>query len=292
MTCLLVVGGTSFIATHALPRLVATGAEVHATVRSVGPMPDVPGVRWVRSDLTAPDPTADWPATCDAVIYLAQSRAWRRFPDGAADVFDVNVRGVFQAAEYARRARAARLIFASSGSVYQPGAAPAVEHDAIDVTEVRHFYVASKLSAELMLGAYAALMPVIILRLFVPYGAGQGGEMLIPRLIQRVREGEPIVLDGDDGLRVNPVAVTDVAEAIERCLGVDRPATLNVAGPDVLTLREIGQCIGRVVGREPRFEQRSGHPASIVGATEAIRATLGWAPLTSMADGLRDWAAR
>lgn len=289
---MVVVGGTSFVGGHVLPRLVAAGLTVHATARGVGPKPDVPGVQWVSGDMTAPDPTAAWPARCDAVIYLAQSREWRRFPEGAADVFAVNVRGVFQAAEYGRRAGAARLIFASSGSVYQPSAAPAAEHDGIDVTEVRQFYAASKLSAELLLGAYTAVMRVIVLRLFVPYGAGQGSEMLIPRLIQRVRQDEPILLDGEDGLRVNPVAVADVVETIERCLTADRTATLNVAGPEVLTLREIGHHIGRVVGRAPRFEQRPGSPPSIVGATDAMRATLGWAPATSMADGLRGWAAQ
>ena len=117
-----------------------------------------------------------------------------------------------------------------------------------------------------------------MLRLFVPYGAGQSSEMLIPRLIQRVRQEAPIILDGENGLRVNPVAVTDVVETIERCLKADRTATLNVAGPEVLTLREIGHHIGRAVGRLPRFEQHSGHPPTIVGATDAIRETVSSSP--------------
>ena len=84
------------------------------------------------------------------------------------------------------------------------------------------------MSAELLLGVYTAMMRVIVLRLFVPYGAGQGKEMLIPKLIERVRQDAPILLDGEDGLRVNPVAVTDVVETIDRCLTADCTATLNV----------------------------------------------------------------
>lgn len=292
MSAVVVVGGTSFIGRHVLPRLVATGAEVHATVRGAQPAPAIDGVRWLSTDLTAADPTAPWPARCDAVVYLAQSREWRQFPEGAADVFGVNVRGAFHAAEYARRAGATRFILASTGSIYGSGSAAARERDPIVVTDARHFYVAAKLSAELLLASYSSLMTVIVLRLFVPYGPGQSADMLIPRLIRKVREGEPILLDGDEGLRMNPVAIADVVEAIERCLRLDASVTLNVAGPEILTLRQIGEHIGRVTGGTPQFERRSGDARSIVGATDAMRATLGWAPTTSMADGLRDWAAR
>jgi UDP-glucose 4-epimerase len=288
----LVIGGSSFVGRHLLPRLAASGAEVHATARGTQAAPASDGVRWLTTDLTAPDPAAAWPARCDAVVYLAQSRAWRQFPEGAADVFAVNVHGALHAAEYARRAGATRFILASTGSVYPPGTTPARERDPIDLNGPRHFYVAAKLSAELLLDAYAALMKVIVLRLFVPYGPGQAAEMLMPRLIHKVRQGEPILLDGDDGLLLNPVAIGDVVEAIERCLRLDASATLNIAGPEILSLREIGEQIGRVTGTTPRFERRSGDARSIVGDTSALAAALGWAPSTSLADGLRGWAGK
>ena len=46
----LVTGGRGFIGRHLLARLVAQGAEVHATTRS-DPPPAEPGVRWWRVDL-------------------------------------------------------------------------------------------------------------------------------------------------------------------------------------------------------------------------------------------------
>ena len=284
----LVVGGASFVASHTLPRLIGAG-EVYSTCRHGASPAPTAGVEWIPGNLAGSDPTENWPRRCGTVIYLAQSRAWRRFPEGAADVFDVNVRAVFHAAEYARRAGAARFIFASSGSVYGPGAAPFLERDRLDVTGPKPFYSAAKLAAELLLGSYAGLLHVVILRLFVPYGEGESPDMLIPQLVRRVREGEPIQLDGEDGLQVNPVAVGDVAEAIDRCRRLQTSATFNVAGPQVLTLRQIGQAIGAVVGREPRFEQRPGSAQMLVGDTAALREATGWAPSTSLADGLRAW---
>ena len=72
--------------------------------------------------------------------------------------------------------------------------------------------------------------------------------MLIPRLVRRVSENAPITLEEPDGMQLNPVAVGDVVETIVRCLTLDRSATLNVAGPEVLTLREIGRRIGSAAG--------------------------------------------
>lgn len=289
MKRVLVVGGTSFIASHTLPRLIASGLEVHATCRGSISGPAMAGLHWLASDLTSQDPTSNWPTSCDAVIYLAQSREWRRFPAGAADVVDVNVRSVLSAAAYAVRAGASHAIFASTGSVYGKLPVPARERDALELIKPRPFYEAAKLSAELMLRSYAAYLNVVILRLFVPYGAREAPDMLIPQLVNKVRSGIPIQLDGEHGLIMNPVAAIDVAESIERCLRLVQSATLNVAGPETLSLRQVGETIGRVIGRVPNFENRSGEARMIVGDTSALQQTLGWLPRTTFEDGLRAW---
>jgi len=270
--------------------LATQGYTVYAThIPAKVPAP-VPGVTWLSCDLIRADATATWPTQCDSVIYLAQSPAWRVFPVGAVDVFQVNVAAALRAAEYARQARVRRFIFASSGSVYTQIMRPACEAEPFDLHAPRTFYVASKLAAELLLRPYATLLPVVILRLFTPYGVGQNPDMLIPQLVRRVREGEPISLHGTDGLRTNPVAVGDVVDVLRACLALDTSVILNIAGPEVLTLREIGLCIGRVLGLEPRFETHPDQvPPVIVGDTSALRAALGWVPETRFEAGLRNW---
>jgi len=285
-----VVGGTSFVGSHLLPRL-ADAHAVAATYRT-GPPPGMAGVQWVKSDLAEADPTRGWPSHCDSVVYLAQSRRWRSVPDGAADVFDVNIRAVFAAAEYARRAGASRFVFASSGSIYDATDDGPLRESALhDVRTRRQFYGVSKLAAELILNAYAAWMSIIILRLFVPYGRGQSDDMLMPQLLRKVTAGEALQLDGDQGLRLNPVAVGDAAETFARCLRLDETTTMNVAGPEVLTLRQIGEHIGRAVGREPRFEVRDVPARSLVADTSLLSDRLQWRPQRSFAAGLQEWLA-
>jgi nucleoside-diphosphate-sugar epimerase len=285
----LVIGGSGFIGGHALPALVARGHPVFAT-HSPGRAPaGLPGVAWIPFDLSR-GCGADWPGDCETIVYLAQSRRWRCFPDEADDIFQVNVASVFGAVEHARQTGARRLIFASTGSVCSQTTRPAREADPVNLDVPRSLYVASKLAAEILLRAYRESLAVITLRLFVPYGPGQNPDMLIPRLLRSVREGQPVHLHGEDGLRCNPVAAPEVAEALCRCLELDTTVTLNVGGPEVLTLREIATHIGRAVGREPRFEVRPDQAAPVlVGDTAALRSALGWAPSVPFEGGLRDW---
>lgn len=193
-------------------------------------------------------------------------------------------------AEYARNAGASRMIFMSSGSVYSQSDRIAQEDDALYPGSSFSFYTASKLAAELLLKPYSSLFSVITLRLFMPYGPDQNATMLLPVLVRRVQEKKTIILHGKDGLFANPVYVADVVETLYRCLTINQSATLNIAGPEILTLREIANHIGKVLKIEPRFETNPDiSPKTIVGNTNALRAILGWSPPTDFKEGISKW---
>ena len=286
----LVVGASGFIGRHTVARLAQNKYHLYATHLPSEAPPAIPGVDWIPCDLTKPDALSAWPERCENLIYLAQSPKWRHFPDFAGDVFDINLAAVLRSAEYARRAGTQRFIFASTGSVYGQTLKPAYEYDAILMDAPRRFYEATKLAAEVLLGPYKQLFKIVVLRLFIPYGIGQDANMLIPQLVHRVRTMEPISLHGQDGLLANPVAVSDVAEVLERCLSLDESATLNVAGPEKLSLREIGTFIGQILNQKPIFEIHSDEiPPVLVGDTTSMKTILGWSPETRFISGLRTW---
>jgi nucleoside-diphosphate-sugar epimerase len=177
----------------------------------------------------------------------------------------------------------------STGTVYAQTREPARESDPIPVGAPRSFYAASKLAAELLLGPYSASFGVVQLRLFMPYGPGQNERMLLPVIAGKVRDGIPIDLHGPNGLTCNPTAIGDVAEAVRRCLSVDGSHILNLAGPDVLTLRQVAEAIGSVIGRRPRFQTNPNDPPVVVGDTTRLKAALGWQPPTRFAEGVHEW---
>jgi UDP-glucose 4-epimerase len=286
---IMVVGGSGFIGQHVAGALATLGHHVYATYSTGKAPPPMPCVTWLGCDLRSCTATDSWPESCDTVIFLAQARARRDFPGCGQEVFAINVAALNQTLAYALRAKARRFLYASTGSVYSSGRAAAQEQEAVDLSAARSYYVASKLASEILLGPFSSILPVIILRLFMPYGMGQKPDMLFPRLLEGVRTGNPIHLHGQEGLRANPVAVVDVAEACARCLTLNESVTMNVAGPEILTLRQIGAAIGRVLGRQPVFQVGDGVPPNIVGSTARMRQVLHWVPETRLDSGLRLW---
>lgn len=286
----LVIGASGFVGRSTVARLAFEGFEVVALRHAaVTPQESTERIRWIQGDLREPSVSKDWPESCDHVVYLAQSPRWRQFPDGAGDVFAVNTAGVFNAIEYAVRAGSRSFVLASTGSVYAGTGSASTENDEVPVDQPG-FYAASKAAAECLVAPFANLLAVVRLRIYTPYGPHQNESMLIPSLVRRVRESIPIELHGRDGMVISPLYVDDLAEAISRCIALERSAVINVAGPERLALRQLGECIGRVLGMTPRFTTRENEPAPVAaGDCSKLREVLGWAPDTSLEAGLRKW---
>jgi nucleoside-diphosphate-sugar epimerase len=217
------------------------------------------------------DFTGDWksdvlPAEVDAVIHLVQSEHFRDFPDRATDVFQVNTLSTLRMLDYARRAGARTFLLASSGGVYGYGDREFSEDVKVFSRGDLGFYLGTKLCSEILSDCYTSYMNVMILRFFFVYGPGQRKSMLIPRLVRSVIEEKPIILHGHDGIRINPVYVGDVVDAIINSLSLETSQKINVGGPEILSMRRIGEIIGRVLDKEPLFEMRTqAKPQSIIG---------------------------
>ena len=238
----LVTGATGFIASHLIPALATAGHDVIAAGHDRGRIPS--GATALVLDLAAPD----WPTLpeVDAVVHLAQANV--PFPDGAAALFAVNTASTQRLLEHARLTGARQFVLASSGSVYGTSEGPLAESSPL---AARDFYSATKVAAERLVGAYDQHFGTTTLRLFVPYGPGQVRRML-PRLVDRIRSGEPILLNRGGRPRLNPIYVDDVSRVVIRALDGDGGAgVLNVAGDDVTDIRAVSELIGEVIGSEP-----------------------------------------
>jgi UDP-glucose 4-epimerase len=277
---IVLTGATGFIGSHLLPQL-AEQHEVVAVAR--GPHAEVAGVTWIDHDLRRLLAEADLPDRADAVVHLAQSRRYREFPAGAEDIFALNVRATFELLEYARRAGAERFVFTSTGGIYGHGDESFSEEDAVNPI---NFYLASKHAGETVIAPYVAELHVIVLRLFFVYGPGQG-PMLVSSLARRVLGGETVTIQGDPGIRINPLYVADAVAVLERALRHDSSLLCNVAGGEVVDLTQLVGLLGEVAGTTPTVEHAPAeHEGDIVGDTRRLRAELGVVPQVSLRDGL------
>jgi len=240
----------------------------------------------ILHDLSLPCSGKGFPESVDAVIHLAQSEYFREFPAHSANIFHVNTASTLYLLEYARMAKAGTFVLASSGGVYGSGDDGFNEDARIAADGGQGFYVGTKLCAEVLAENYTTFMNVIILRFFFVYGPGQRRDMLIPRLVQAVREGRAIVLQGQEGFKCNPTYVTDAARSVCRALELKGSHKINVGGSEVLSLRQVGLEIGGILGRDPLFEVREGDaPQHLIGDIRKMAELLG-PPLVGFRGGI------
>ena len=228
----------------------------------------------------------DLPESIDSVVYLAQSEKFRSFPESAKSIFRVNTLSLLKALNYARCAGARTFVYASSGGVYDNTMNVCEEEAPLKPHGELGFYLGTKMCGEIIAENYASFMNIIILRPFFVYGPGQRKDMLIPRLVNRVKNKQPIQLVGEDGLEINPTYVEDAVRAIYNALNLNMSCKVNIGGPEVLSMRNIGEIIGHTIGKKVLFEASDGAPSRIVGSIEKMSQFL-WKPQITFAEGIK-----
>ena len=277
----LVTGGSGFVGRYLVPALARTH-DVICVLRDPSSAVGMDQARVIQADLTDPHIARRLPEQMDVVVHLAQ--AYLSFPDHAADLFLVNAASTHWLAEYARGSGVSRFVLASSGSVYRPAAGP-LREDAVTVPPSYH--PTTKLISELVLHHYAPYFPVAVLRLFAPYGPGQV-DRLLPRMIESVRSGVPITLSRGGEPRINPIYITDLVRVMCQAVEGAEAYTINVAGPETASIRDLAEMIGRHVGRSPVFDEHDGPtPGDFVADTSLMHRLLAVDQLVPLDEGLR-----
>ena len=249
MRSILITGASGLLGRQVI-KLLAGQVEFHIAGRPSGAWE---GVKFHALDMSQNFTTETLPAKIDSIIYLAQSDHFRDFPRHADDVFAVNVAAPMRLLDYAHRSGARQFIYASSGAVYRKSDRPLSEGADLGLGNELGYYAVTKLAAEMLAKSYSGVLEVVLLRFFFIYGVGQKKNMLVPRLIENVRTGTPIQLQGEGGISLNPIVANEAAKAVAAALNLLGSHTINVAGPEVLSIRTLCELIGRHVGREPNF---------------------------------------
>ncbi|MCP9320982.1 NAD-dependent epimerase/dehydratase family protein [Acetobacter persici] len=182
---ILVTGGTGFLGSRLLPKLVQAGHEVFALTRSQGSHLALRalGALPVDADLDSARPLAL--PTIDAVVHAA---AMFRFSGPREPYFRTNVDGTVTLLAASEKAGAKCFIFMSAaGIVMDEAGHPTNEVDESAPTFPNHFsaYLASKAQAEaLVLAANKPALRTIALRPPAIWGPGDPFSNALPRAIK------------------------------------------------------------------------------------------------------------
>jgi uncharacterized protein YbjT (DUF2867 family) len=240
----LVTGGTGYVGSRLLRRLVADGRPVRAFARRPELLKDVEGV---RGDLLTGSGLEEALDGCSTAYYLVHSMEAQANGDFAGR--DRRMAENFATA--AARAGVERI-------VYLGGIVPA-NHSPSP-------HLKSRLEVEQIL--LDAVPGSTALRASIVIGAGSSSFRILVRLVERLRV---LPMPGWRGNRTQPIDERDVIEFLARTPSVPEAAgrSLDVAGPDVMTygrmIERIAEALG--VGRLPfGFKRSLTPPASAVVA--------------------------
>ena len=231
------------------------------------------------------------------VFHLAAQAGVRAsFGDSFAGYVHDNLIATQRVLEHALAAGCPRVAMASSSSVYGDAEEyPCVE--GVTPTHPRSPYGATKRMCEDLADIYRGLgLSVTALRYFTVYGPRQRPDMAMRRLCEASIGGPTFVLNGDGLQSRDFTFVADAVDATMRAgVVLDVPLVLNVGGGEEATMLQVISIIEDLAGASLDIHSAGdgkGDVRRTAADTHVARHALGWAPTTSLVDGLAmqlDW---
>ncbi|MCS7243629.1 MAG: NAD(P)-dependent oxidoreductase, partial [Candidatus Calescibacterium sp.] len=140
--------------------------------------------------------------------------------------------------------------------------------------------------AEIILRNYSDYFEsFIILRPFFIYGPKQNINMLIPQLIKKVYYNEEITIEGKKGIKINPIYIEDAALATMKTINLKGKHIINIAGNEILNLKEIILNIAKILNKKPRIKTVESKKISLIADITEMRQKL-HTPQTNFQEGL------
>ena len=305
----LVTGGAGVVGSHIADRLLDAGvAEVVVLDNfSRGRRSNLADaaargrLRIVAGDLRDRQLVAEVMRGIDVVFHEAAIRLTQCVEDPRLGL-EVMVDGTFNVIEAAAQARVAKLVAASSASIYGTAEYLPIDECHPPYTD-RTLYGAAKLFGEGLLRAFRDThgLAAVALRYFNVYGprmdlTGAYTEVLV-RWIERIAAGAAPVIFGDGAPTLDLIHVRDVAAAnllAAECDVVDD--VLNIASGTEISLVELARTLLALMGSPLQPEHAPARTVYTVprrlAAIDKAQALLGFAPRVSLHDGLTelvDW---
>jgi dTDP-glucose 4,6-dehydratase len=294
-----VTGGAGFVGSWLCERLLEEGATVWCvdslvtgSRENVAHLASAP-FTLVEADICEGIPV---PGPVDLVLHLACPASPVHYHRLPLETLRVGSVGTTNALELAA-AHDARFLLASTSEVYgDPLEHPQRENYWGHVNPVgpRSVYDEAKRFSEAVTTAYRRSRGVrtTIARIFNTYGPRMAvaDGRVVPTFVQQALDGEPLTVAGDGSQSRSLCYVEDTVDGLLRLALSELAGPVNIGCDDETTVLRLAETIRTVTGSEadlrfvdlPEDDPRMRRPD-----LTAARTQLGWAPTTSLDQGLR-----
>ncbi|MDP5227249.1 MULTISPECIES: SDR family NAD(P)-dependent oxidoreductase [Arthrobacter] len=302
-----VTGADGFIGSHVTQRLIAEGANVRALCvynsnGSYGWLDDLTpderdAVDLQLGDIRDAEFVSDLVKGSDVVLHLAALIAIPYSYQAPRSYVETNVVGTLNVLEGVRRHGVGRLVNTSTSEVY--GTPKTVPITVDNELRGQSPYSATKIAADKLCEAWASSFetPVVVLRPFNTYGPRQSARAVIPTVLQQMISGAETIRLGSLTPRRDFTFVADTADGFFKAATAQIPLEGQViqlgTGYDV-SIGELVEMAAKVTGstaeiltEDVRVRPEASEVMRLLSDPSQALAELGWAPQTSLEEGLR-----
>lgn len=291
MRCL-VTGGSGFIGSHLVQKLLAAGHEV-AVLDLRKPLMDV---EWITCDVR--DDLGDTFNGFEAIYHLAaisNARKASEYPDLA---YAVNVIGTLNVLQAARRSDVDRVLLASSSWLAGAQTGDVIEEGApFRLTDINTVYGAAKLSQETLCYSFFSEFggpSYTIMRYGIPYGERMWKGLVVRAFMDMAQRFGVVNIMGDGKQYREFLYVGDLCDAQVRALDpVGSNKVYNFTGERPITVEELAQqVIQHFPAQIDYVPQARVEPKLKRIKNNSAKSELSWTPSTSLEDGIKycvDW---
>jgi UDP-glucose 4-epimerase len=290
----LVTGGSGFIGSHVVDRLLAAGHTPRIFDSRPSPYEHHRDVESHAGDLLDPDQLRAAAQDCQAIAHLAAVADVDEVTKDPARAEEVNSRGTINVLEAARAAGVERVVYASTIWVYSDTEGSVDEEQGLGLPA--HLYTATKLAGEMYCRSYSELfgLDYTLLRFGIPYGPRARPAAVVPVFVRKAMAGEPLTIAGDGRQTRRFVYVEDLAEGVARGLEpVAANRVYNLVGDEEVTVRQIADTVRDEVG-DVEIVHTEGRAGDFKGAEISGRRAeeeLAWKAETPFAEGVRRYVS-
>jgi len=298
---ILITGGAGFVGSHLADRLLETGTDVRVLDNfSTGSRGNLAGhngdLDLVEGDIRSLDQVRNAIAGCDAVLHQAALPSVPRSIADPLTTHATNATGTLNVLLAARDADVARVVFASSSSVYG-AVAELPKHESMPTLPISP-YAAAKLAAESYCRAFheAYGLETVALRYFNVFGPRQDPASIycavIPRFIAALEAGQSPLIYGDGEQSRDFTFIDNVVDA--NLAALDSPgvggSVFNIACGEQITLNELAYELQLQMESDVAVTHGPSRPGDIrhsLADVDRARLALGYEPRVSFAEGLQ-----
>jgi nucleoside-diphosphate-sugar epimerase len=295
----LVTGGSGFIGSHLVKRLISDEHEVVVLVRDVLPSPwanwlneALKGAIQVRGDVldfnVIKRVLAEY--EIEYCLHLAAQAVVRKAVADPLNTFSVNIMGTVNILEACRQLDTPKVLVMNTDKIF----GNRMNAEAEDPVVADGIYETSKACACLISESYRQTygMKIVTPQVCNIYGYDLAPRIIPNTIISCLKNEPPIIFEGEKTLR-QYIYVEDVCEALLRLMSGNHAGRFNICGNDILTQEEVVQTIVKnfFPHLKPKYVKRE-KPIKEIQWQSLKPSNFGWKPEYTFESGIKETIAK